>query len=453
MAERLTDRGVKALPLPATDKHVVYDDIVKGFGVRVTAAGSKSFVLNYRRKSDGVERRYTIGPFPEWTVARRPRGSQGAPTSDRWRRRSGWRASGRARGTDRQRSRRPIRGRAAPQAARLDPGRLPVDAPGPYPTGLGKRKVAALTFADIDALHRTITKRAGPYRANRVIALVSKLCSLAVQWQWRADNPCRGIERHDEAKRKRYLTAAELERFSEALASHDDRDAADIFRLLLLTGARRGEVLVRAMGRHRSRKRRLDEARRDHKNAHRSRRSFQAPARQLIAGRERTDSEYLFPGRHGGHRVELKANWRRICKAAGITGLRIHDLRHSYASQLASAGVGLARHRSTCSATHRRKRRSDTRTWPMPSASRHRARRGRHRRQAQRGSRAAAEAALKDSGLAGAKPLARSRDQQVRKYFLGNNASGSIKTRSFDFILLFAARAYACRWRCTRRIF
>ena len=64
-----TDRTVKGLPLPRADKHIVYDDIVKGFGVRVTAAGSKSFVINYRRKADGLERRHTIGSHPEWTVA------------------------------------------------------------------------------------------------------------------------------------------------------------------------------------------------------------------------------------------------------------------------------------------------------------------------------------------------------------------------------------------------
>src|SRR5262245_31789896 len=70
------------------------------------------------------------------------------------------------------------------------------------------------------------------------------MCALAVQWRWRADNPCRGIERNDEDKGKRYLSVAEVERLSKALAEHNDRDAADIFRLLLLTGARRGEVLA-----------------------------------------------------------------------------------------------------------------------------------------------------------------------------------------------------------------
>jgi integrase len=66
-----------------------------------------------------------------------------------------------------------------------------------------------------------------------------------------------------------------------------------------------------------------------------------APARQLLAGRPRGDSEYVFPGRNSGHRIEIKSNWRRVCQSAKITGLRIHDLRHSYASILASAGIGL----------------------------------------------------------------------------------------------------------------
>jgi integrase len=70
------------------------------------------------------------------------------------------------------------------------------------------------------------------------------MCTRAVQWHWRADNPCRGIERNVEAKRKGYLSSGELERLSQALAEHDDQDAADVFRLLLLSGARRGEALA-----------------------------------------------------------------------------------------------------------------------------------------------------------------------------------------------------------------
>jgi integrase len=205
---------------------------------------------------------------------------------------------------------------------------------------LGKRKVATLNFSDMDALHRQLTKASGPYRGNRVLALVSKLCSLSVQWHWRTDNPCKGVERNDEAKRKRYLTGAELERLSQALADHDDQDAADIFRLLLLTGARRGEVLS-------ARWTDIDletgvwtkpaattKTRAEHRVP------LSPPALQIIASRK-TDSEFLFRGRYGGHRIEVKSNWRRICKVANITGLRIHDLRHSYASFAASSGISL----------------------------------------------------------------------------------------------------------------
>ena len=56
----------------------------------------------------------------------------------------------------------------------------------------------------------------------------------------------------------------------------------------------------------------------------------------------RQDGEYVFPGRGGrGHREDIKADWAALCEAAKITGARIHDLRHSYASVLASAGLSL----------------------------------------------------------------------------------------------------------------
>src|SRR6476660_6353430 len=68
---KLTDSIVKTLPAPAKGNRRYYDDAVKGFGIRVTAAGARAFVLNYHTNS-GRERRYTIGAFPDWhtTAAR-----------------------------------------------------------------------------------------------------------------------------------------------------------------------------------------------------------------------------------------------------------------------------------------------------------------------------------------------------------------------------------------------
>src|ERR1700722_14797400 len=67
MAEKITDKSVRTLAAPAAGNRITYDEEVKGFGVRVTSAGAKAFVLNYR--AAGRERRITIGSFPDWTVA------------------------------------------------------------------------------------------------------------------------------------------------------------------------------------------------------------------------------------------------------------------------------------------------------------------------------------------------------------------------------------------------
>jgi site-specific recombinase XerD len=342
MAERLTDRLVKGLPAPATGNKLTRDDLVRGFAARTTAAGAKAFVLDYRRKTDGLKRRITIGGFPDWTTqAAREEAKRLKREIDGGADPVGQQRADREAPTvndlcDRFVSDYLPRKRASTQADYQSMLRTHVRP------GLGKRKVAALTYADVDGVHRTITKRSGPYRGNRVLALVSKLCSLAVQWHWRTDNPCKGIERNVEDARKRYLTGAELERLSKALAEHDDQDAADIFRLLLLTGARRGEVLAA---------RRVDfdpqrgvwtkpGATTKRKSTHVV--PLSPAALQIIAARELTDSEFLFPGRNGvGHRVEVKANWRRVCKAAKISNLRVHDLRHSFASIAASSGVSL----------------------------------------------------------------------------------------------------------------
>ena len=65
---RLSDRIVRQLPAPARGNKVTYDGETAGFGARVTAAGGRAFILNYRRKADGRERRFTIGSLPDWTT-------------------------------------------------------------------------------------------------------------------------------------------------------------------------------------------------------------------------------------------------------------------------------------------------------------------------------------------------------------------------------------------------
>ena len=108
-------------------------------------------------------------------------------------------------------------------------------------------------------------------------------------------------------------------------------------KLLMLTGARRGEVLSMTWDQvdFETGKWTKPGASTKQKTEHVV--PLSAPALQLLAKmRETSDSKYVFPGRGGvGHRTDLKKPWPAICKAAGISGLRVHDLRHSHASMLA----------------------------------------------------------------------------------------------------------------------
>jgi integrase len=208
---------------------------------------------------------------------------------------------------------------------------------------LGRMKVAAVGFEDIDRLHRNVSRRA-PYLANRLLALLSKMFTLAVLWNMHSNSPVRGVQRNQEIKRKRYLSGDELNRLTKALDAYPNTEVADVLRLILLTGARKSEVLSATWSQ-------IDfgagtwtkpGATTKQKTDHCV--PLSAPARQLLARiRERTKSaRFIFPGPGpSGRRTNLKRDWGRICREAGIVGLRVHDLRHSHAAHLASAGVGL----------------------------------------------------------------------------------------------------------------
>jgi integrase len=374
---RLTDKQVRAAAAPADGRlnAILYDGEIKGFGLRVTKDGAKAFVLNYRIA--GRERRLTIGSYPDWTMlAAREEAKRLKRLIDV--------------GRDPLAER--IAAREAPTVADLIDRYLTDHAPRKRERSrredeamigqwlkpeLGNRKVTDIRHADIDALHRKITAAGTPTRANRVIALASRMFTLAIRWEWRGDNPAAGIERNPEEPRQRYLSGDELRRLTAALAAHPNRHAADAIRLLLLTGARRAEVLGATWEQ-------FDlgagiwtkpSAHTKQKREHRV--PLSAPARQLLAEMQaaaerralatKRELRFAFPARAGdGHMTEIKGAWLAICKAAGLaetvaqvrrgkpvldadgkpvvvtrTTVRLHDLRHTYASVLASGGHSL----------------------------------------------------------------------------------------------------------------
>lgn len=276
MAEKLTDKLVKALPAPPKSNRITYDSEVSGFGIRVTAAGARSFVLNYRRKADALDRRRTIGSFPDWTAgaardeARRLKRLIDGGSDPVGENRAHRDAATVADLCDR--FAQEFLPRLRPASAR-DYG---IAIRKYIKPALGRHKVASVTHGDIAALHRRITTSAS-YQANHSVALLSRLFNLAIRWNWRADNPAKGIERNQETKRHRYLSADELARLTVALAEHPAAGREHISATAINRRAsRRGAE--REMGRPRSRRWRLGEARRDHqtKNA--------APRSALRAG-------------------------------------------------------------------------------------------------------------------------------------------------------------------------
>jgi hypothetical protein len=244
MAQHLTDAIVKRLPLPERASGIHTDGGIPGFGVRVTAAGARSFVLRYRVRGSGRERTYTIGSTASWQVTaarteakrlRRLIDQGGDPLGDLEAERS---APTVADLCDRfEQEHLPRKRAGTAQAYRL------VLAKHVRPHFGAHTKVADVTFEDVDALHRKISKSGAPYAANRTLAVLSKMFALAIRWNMCSDNPCRGIERNYEAKRMRYLSGDELARLTTALTAHPNKQIANTVRILLLTGARRGEVL------------------------------------------------------------------------------------------------------------------------------------------------------------------------------------------------------------------
>jgi integrase len=343
MAIKLTDKVVRSLERPPTGNRITYDTEVKGFGARITAAGAIAFILNYRRRADGLERRYTIGSFPDWSVAaarekakelKRHVDSGGDPVGEH--------AAEREAPTVADLCERFLEEHVAKQRAHTQTDYRSMIRNDILPV-LGGLKVAAVDFHHVERLHAKVTKRA-PVRANRVLAAMSKMFSLAVWWKLRPDNPCKGVPRNREHLRRRYLSTDELARLTAALAKHPNQAAADAIRLLLLTGCRRGEALGATWDQFDLTagtwsKPPSSTKQKEHHNV-----PLSAPARQLldrIHKQAKGSSPYVFPTRNGRPRYDLKFDWERILNAAGIRELRLHDLRHSFASNLVGAGFSL----------------------------------------------------------------------------------------------------------------
>ncbi len=170
--------------------------------------------------------------------------------------------------------------------------------------------------------------------------------TFAIKLKWRTGNPCSGaVEKNAEPARKRYLSPAELQRLTKALAEHPDQRTANAVRLLLLSGSRKHEVLGAKWEQIDFERGVWTKPASTTKQATEHELPLSAPALQLLRAMRKAapDATFLFPTNRGasGHAVEIKKPWRDICKRAGLTDFRTHDLRHSHASFLKDAGYDL----------------------------------------------------------------------------------------------------------------
>jgi integrase len=334
---RLTKAAVEALPSGGT----LWDQDVRGFGAR-RRQRDITFVLKTR--IGGRQVFLTIGRFgAPWTVELARKEAQ---------RLLGEVAAGRDPG---QARRAPAAPRLADFASRyLSDHAIPHKKPRTVEEdtrmlrlhilpALGQLTLKDLTKADIVRFHTT--RKAHPTNANRCLALLSHMLSVAEQWGERPEgsNPCHQIDRYPERKRERFLNADELRRLGQALEAADGQvhpSALAAIRLLVLTGARLTEILDlrwewidfdRGIAR-------LPDSKSGAKNLY-----LPGSALHLLRSLPRIQGNpHVLPGdRPGARLIGIQKMWQRLRREAGLENVRLHDLRHSFASMGAGAGLGL----------------------------------------------------------------------------------------------------------------
>lgn len=346
---KLTNTTIAALKATGRD-YKVWDSICPGFHIRVTKGGSKSFALYYRTAS-GSQRSMVLGKAAvlKAEAARKLAQAElskvyegGDPSKDRRDQREAetmsdlWGMYYRLHALVNKK----------PVSAKTDERLWRLHLRGRF----GLIKVADVDVAGVRRMMAAMYKKPGA--ANRTRALLSKMFSFAMDNGWRDDNPCARVMKFPENKLGRYLDAKEGHRLFAAADADPDQTAATIVKVLLLTGARRGEVLgmrwcdLRGLG--------TDNAEwvlpaGQQKGERAERREFVRHLDRGVAeileqwGGVSASSEWVFP--HAGDpslpRACVKRSWSRIRSQAGLDDLRMHDLRHSFASFAVNGGCSL----------------------------------------------------------------------------------------------------------------
>jgi len=360
----LTEKTVKAATAGGKDEEIFWDDDLAGFGLRVQKSGTRSFVIQYRTLGGrrGRIRKFTLGRYgAPWTVDAARREAVrilseaklgGDPAASKGRARTELRV-------DELCDLYFDQGCALkkPKTIAFDKGRVTRH----IKPLMGKLRISEVAPSHVEAFLRDVALgrtavvvktrkqgkaivRGGPGAATRAVGLLGSIFTFAMKQGLRADNPVRGVRRFQDKRHHRFLSPAEWAKFGLALKEAEDSGASKagvaLLRLLSLTGMRKSEA------------ENLKWAEVDLENGALHLRDSKTGPRPVVIGapaqllltpmRKAATCEWVFPNAEGagpyGGVVRL---WRTVRKSAGLSDVRLHDLRHSFASAGLGAGAGL----------------------------------------------------------------------------------------------------------------
>lgn len=350
----LNDKFIKSLPLPKGKHKIYWDDRLIGLGIRITDNNAKSFVLRY--VINGRERKYTLGGYPALSysaaldMAIQVKGEI-------------------TKGHDPLDERQAIH--STPTVKQLAEDFLKAKEKVLRPRTMkdyrefffkkhivpkfGNLKIDSLGKKEIESFHRSFSET--PRMGNRILEIMRVMFNTAVSWEILEKNPTQGIKKFPEHKRERYLSEDEIGRLTKTLDAEPNQMSANIIRLILLTGSRKGEVLsarwqdfegeVWAKPAFLTKQNKisripLSEEAVDILQKMKTKIVSEKKLTTFTDNRIVSTEQYLFYNTQTKtHQKDIKRFWLEVCKKAKIKDATIHDLRHTFASVLVSNGVGL----------------------------------------------------------------------------------------------------------------
>lgn len=390
MTTKITKRAVDAVH-PSKKDAFLWDAELKGFGLKVTPKGRKVYIVQYRLPGLPTKR-YTIGPH----------GSPWTPTSARLEatRVLGLAASGSDPSEEKRLAKNDIsvnelcdmyliHGVNAKKATTIAMDRSRIDAH--VRPLLGKKRLKHVSKSDVTRFLSSIASgktakdvktgrrgrsivRGGPGVANRTLGMLGAIFEFAIDEELTTQNPARGVKKYKEGRPARFLSDVELARLGDALRQAE-KDGVNTFalaaiRLLLLTGCRKNEILTlkwEEVDFERGFFRLVDS-----KTGSKHVPLGEAALDCLSSVPKVQGNPFVIAGEQSGsHFVGLQKVWAAVRGSAGLENVRIHDLRHSFASVGARSGqslfvIGKVLGHSTASATNRYAHLSDD---PLRSAT------------------------------------------------------------------------------------